>query len=185
MSVWVRNEPQLKVLYPYHRNSGQLTVTESVVLPPKKRRDGMEPAFLPDQIDAHRLLVQVSAGRTTTSFKNNQAIFKQDEEADFVFFVQDGRVQLTSVQDGSETLLGIARPGQFFGEACLHDVPVRMATATAIGDCRITSVTKEAMLSKIRSQPRLARKFIDYLSDHNSWVQKELLCHLLKPAEAA
>jgi CRP/FNR family cyclic AMP-dependent transcriptional regulator len=144
----------------------------------------MEPAFMPDQIDAHRLLVQVSNGRATASFKNNQTIFKQDEDADFVFFVQDGRVQLTSVQHGSETLLGIAQQGQFFGEACLHDVPVRMATATAIGDCRITSVTKEAMLSKIRSQPRLAKKFINYLSDHNSWVQKELLIHLLESAEA-
>jgi CRP/FNR family cyclic AMP-dependent transcriptional regulator len=139
---------------------------------------------MPDRIDAHRLLVQVASGRTTASFQNNQTIFKQHEDADFVFFVQDGCVQLTSAHHGSDILLGTARQGQFFGEACLHDVPVRMATATAIGECRITSVTKDAMLSKIRSQPRVAKKFIDYLSDHNSWVQKELLCHLLEPAEA-
>jgi CRP/FNR family transcriptional regulator, cyclic AMP receptor protein len=145
----------------------------------------MEPAFLPDQIDAHRLLVQVSTGRATASFKHNQTIFKQDEDAKFVFFVQDGRVQLTSMKHGSETLLGIAEQGQFFGEACLHDVPVRLATATAIGDCRITSVTKEVMLSTIHSQPKLARMFIEYLSDRNSWVQKELLSHLLPSAEAA
>jgi hypothetical protein len=51
----------------------------------------MEPAFMPDQIDAHRLLVQVASGRTTASFQNNQTIFKQHEDADYVFFVQDGR----------------------------------------------------------------------------------------------
>jgi CRP/FNR family cyclic AMP-dependent transcriptional regulator len=145
----------------------------------------MQPAFLPDQIDAHRLLVQVSTGRATASFKNNQTIFEQGEDAGFVFFVQDGRVRLSSVQNGSKTLLGIAQQGQFFGEACLHDVPVRLATATAIGDCRITSVAKEVMLSKIHSQPKLAKMLIDYLSDHNSWVQKELLAHLLESAEAA
>jgi hypothetical protein len=32
------NGPQLKVLSPYHRNFGQLTVTESVVLPPQTER---------------------------------------------------------------------------------------------------------------------------------------------------
>jgi hypothetical protein len=63
-------------------------------------------------------------------------------------------------------------------------VPLRLATATAIGDCRITSVTKEAMLSTIQSQPKLAKMFVDYLSDHNGWVKKELLGHLLKSSEA-
>jgi CRP/FNR family transcriptional regulator, cyclic AMP receptor protein len=142
--------------------------------------------FLPHQVDAHRLLVQVSTGRATASYKKNQKIFNQSEDADFVLFVQDGRVKITATSEqGLETLLGIAQQGQFFGEACLRDVPVRIASATAIGDCRITSVTKEAMLSTIHSHPRFAKMFIDYLSDHNSWVQKDLLDHLLKSAEAA
>jgi CRP/FNR family cyclic AMP-dependent transcriptional regulator len=141
----------------------------------------MEPSFSTDQIDAHRLLVQISTGRSTASYKNNQTIYRQGEEAGFVFFVQDGNVRLnTTSEQGLETLLGIARQGQFFGEACLHDMPVRIATATAIGHCRITSVTKAAMLSTISSQPKFARMFVDYLSDNNSWVQKDLLDHLLK-----
>jgi CRP/FNR family transcriptional regulator, cyclic AMP receptor protein len=146
----------------------------------------MRSTFCPDQIDAHRLLVQVSTGRTTASYKNDQQIFNQGEDADFVFFIQDGRVKLTTTsKHGLKTMLGIAEPGQFFGETCLHDVPVRIATATAIGDCRVTSVTKAAMLSTIHSQPRLAKMFVDYLSDHNSWLQKDLLDHLLKSPEAA
>jgi CRP/FNR family cyclic AMP-dependent transcriptional regulator len=145
----------------------------------------MEPVFLPDQIDAHRLLVQIGIGRSTASYKNNQRIFTQGEDAEFVFFLQDGRVRLTTSEQGSETVLGIAQPGQFFGEACLHDVPVRCGTGTAIGDCRITSVTKDAMLSTIRSQPKFARMFIAYLAEHNSWVEEHLFDHLLEPAEAA
>jgi CRP/FNR family transcriptional regulator, cyclic AMP receptor protein len=146
----------------------------------------MRTTFCCDRIDAHRLLVQVSSGRTTASYQNNQRIFTQGEDAEFVFFVHDGHVKLTTTsKQGLETLLGIAEQGQFFGEACLHDVPVRIATATAIGDCRVTSVTKAAMLSTIHSQARFAKMFIEYLSDHNSWVQKDLLDHLLEPAEAA
>src|ERR1700712_2437342 len=142
-------------------------------------------AFWLDQIDAHRLLIEVSAGRSTASYMNDQKLYNQGEAADFVFFVQDGSVKLTATSErGRETTLGIAQKGQFFGEACFHDLPVRAASATAIGNCRITSVTKEAMLSAIYREPRFARMFIDYLSDHNSWVQKHLLDHLVEPTEA-
>jgi len=144
----------------------------------------MQSAILPDQIDAHRLLVGVATGRSTASYKNNQKIFSQGEDAAFVYFVQDGCVRLTTLENGAETEIGTAQQGQFFGEACLHDVPIRLVTATAVGDCRITSVTKEAMLCTIRSQPRFARMFIDFLSDHNSWTQKHLLEHLVQKAEA-
>lgn len=146
----------------------------------------MEPHFLDDQVDAHRLLVKVSTGRSTGDYKDNQKIYRQGEQADFVFFVQDGSVMLTTTSErGLTTSLGIAQKGQFFGEACLHDVPVRVASATAIGDCRITSITKDAMLSTIYGQPRFARMFINYLSNHNAWVQKHLLEHLLEPEDAA
>ena len=146
----------------------------------------MRTTFCSDRIDAHRLLVQVSTGRTTVNYMSNQKIFSQGEDANFVFFVQDGGVKLTTTSEqGVETLLGIAEQGQFFGEACLHDLPVRIVTATAMGDCRVTSVTKEAMLSTINSQHKFAKMFVDYLSDNNSWLQKDLLEHLLKSSEAA
>jgi Cyclic nucleotide-binding domain len=98
---------------------------------PALNGEHMPSTFCPDQIDAHRLLVQISTGRASASYKDNQKIFNQGEDADFVLFVQEGRVKLSATSEhGLETLLGIAQHGQFFGEACLHNVPVRMATAT-------------------------------------------------------
>jgi CRP/FNR family cyclic AMP-dependent transcriptional regulator len=145
----------------------------------------MEPLFWADQIDAHRLLVQVSTGRRTADYKNNQKIYSQGEDANFVFFVQDGSVNITAVcEHGLESTLGVARAGHFFGEACLYDVPIRVASATAVGNCRITSVTKGALLGTIYGQPKFARMFIEYLSAHNSWVQKDMLKHLLSPENA-
>jgi CRP/FNR family transcriptional regulator, cyclic AMP receptor protein len=82
-------------------------------------------------------------------------------------------------------VLGVAQRGQFFGESCLHDTAIRVASATAIGDCRITSVTKAAILSAIQEEPKFAKLFIDYLLDHNSWVEKHTLEHLLELEEAA
>ena len=137
--------------------------------------------LLPDQIDAHRLLMKVASGRSTETYKNDQKIYNQGEAADFVYFVQDGQVRLTvTVLDaGPESVIGVAQAGQFFGEACLHDSPVRIATATAIGECRITAVTKAAILSAILERPKFAKLFIEYLSEHNSWVQKDMLDHLV------
>ncbi len=145
----------------------------------------MQPTFTPDQVDAHRLLAQLGSGRTTITYADSEKIYSQDEDADFVFFVQEGCVELTTIsKDGLKTSLGMAREGQFFGEACLHDVPVRIATATAIGDCRITSVTKRAMLSAVKHRPKFAKMFVDYLLDHNGWVQKSQLDHLLNSLSA-
>ena len=146
----------------------------------------MQPTFWPDHVDAHRILAHVPSGRSTASYCDNEKIYNRGEPANFVFFVQQGRVKLTvTSRQGVERIIGIAEEVEFFGESCLHDVAVRIATPTAMGDCRITSVTKEAILSTIHTRPRFAKLFIDYLSDHNSWVQKERLDHLLDLAEVA
>jgi CRP-like cAMP-binding protein len=146
----------------------------------------MQPAFWPDQTNAHRLLIQVGLGRATASYKSKQKIYSQGEDAGFVYFVQEGRVKLVvRSEDGVESVLGIAQRGQFFGEACLHEVTIRFATATATDDSRITSVSKAAMLSALKEEPKFAKLFVDYLLDHNSWVQKHMIVHLLSLDEAA
>jgi len=141
----------------------------------------LNPTFWPDQIDAHRLLAQVGSGRATASYESNQVIFKQGEQADAILFVQQGRVKITvPSEQGLEVVLGVAEEGQFFGETCLHNVPVRLATATAVIACRITSVTKVAILSAIRDRPRFARLFADYVAGH-SWLQGGSVDHPFDP----
>jgi CRP-like cAMP-binding protein len=84
----------------------------------------MEPAFWADQIDAHRLLVHVTAGRNTTNYCNDHKIYNQSEDANFVYFVQDGSVKIAATSEtGVETLLGVAHAGQFFGEASFTTCP--------------------------------------------------------------
>jgi CRP/FNR family transcriptional regulator, cyclic AMP receptor protein len=140
----------------------------------------VQPKFTTNQMDAHRLLAQLASGRVTMSYRNNEKIFNQGDGAAHVFFVQEGCVQLTALSEhDAVTVVGTAREGQFFGEACLHDVPVRLATATSVGHCRITSITNEAMLFAVRDRPKFAKLFVDYLSDRNPWVEKSRLDHLL------
>jgi CRP/FNR family cyclic AMP-dependent transcriptional regulator len=140
--------------------------------------------FLTHPNDSHKLLAQVGDGRATEDYRNNQNIFAQGEAADSVFFIQKGRVKLTVTSDlGKEAVVGILDEGQFFGEGCLQDQPLRSAAATALGGCRITSITKTAMLSAIRDQPKFSKLFMDHLLSRNSRIQEDVVDQLFNSSE--
>jgi CRP/FNR family transcriptional regulator, cyclic AMP receptor protein len=143
-----------------------------------------QPTFWPHQADPHELLAQVGTGITTEDYRSDQRIFIQGEPADSVLFIQKGRVKLTVTSEhGKDAVLGIMEQGQFFGEGCLHVRPVRIATATALCECRITSITKDAMLSAIRDQPKFCKFFMDHLLSRNSRIQEDVVDQLFNSSE--
>jgi CRP/FNR family cyclic AMP-dependent transcriptional regulator len=116
-----------------------------------------QPTSFPSSNDPHKLLARTGIGRTTEDYRSSQNVFSQGEGANSVFFIQKGRVKLTATSEhGKEAVVGILDEGQFFGEGCLQGQPMRSATATALGDCSITSITTAAMRSAIRD-PRSAQ----------------------------
>src|SRR6476646_6408756 len=103
------------------------------------------------------------------NIKKNQHVFEQGDVADTVFYIQKGRVKLTVVSDqGKEAVVGILEPGQFFGEGCLNGHPLRIATTTALEDCVVTSITKEAMIAAIHNETKFSELFMAYLLARNS-----------------
>ena len=132
-------------------------------------------APVPDQIDAHRLLVLVEAGRTTLTYAIGQKIYRHGDPAETVCFVQHGSVELTLIDgDGCDFVIGAATEGQFFGATCLDGVAVRITSATALTQCRITCVTKHAMLSAINDRPKFAKMFTDRLWYNNAPSSEDL-----------
>jgi CRP/FNR family transcriptional regulator, cyclic AMP receptor protein len=144
-----------------------------------------QPTFWPPrQNDPHGLLAQTGAGRATEDYRNDQVIFVQGERADSVFFIQKGRVKVTVTSEhGKEAVVGILDESQFFGEGCLQAQPLRTATASALGDCRITSITKAAMLSAIQDQPKFSKLFMDHLLSRNSRIQEDVIDQLFNSSE--
>ena len=132
----------------------------------------------------HYSLVQVGAGRTTVDYQKNQNISVQGEVADTVFFIEHGRVKLTVTSDhGKEAVVAILDEGQFFGEACLHDHPLRSSTASAVNDCRITSIAKSAMLAAIHDQPKFSQLFMNHLLSRNSRIEADVVDQLFNSSE--
>jgi CRP/FNR family cyclic AMP-dependent transcriptional regulator len=144
----------------------------------------LQPTMWPNQADPHELLSQVGVGRATDNYRNDQAIFLQAEPAHAVFFIQKGRVKLSVTSEhGKEAIVGIMEEGQFFGEGCLDGHSVRTATATALGQCRIPSITKAAMLSAIRDQPKFTMLFMDHLLSRNNRIQEDVVDQLFNSSE--
>jgi CRP-like cAMP-binding protein len=138
--------------------------------------------ILPDQIDAHQLLVSVADGRTTATYDAHQEIFRQGDLAESVYFVQQGSVELSVADGGVQFTLGIATEGQFFGASCLDGAAIRITSAVAVSRSRITSVTKDAMISIIRERPKFSKMFSDHLWYNNVEANKDLLSRLAKMA---
>ena len=134
--------------------------------------------------DPKAFLAKVGTGKTILKFKKNQHVFDQGDVADKVFYIQKGRVKLTVLSEqGKEAVVGILEPGQFFGEGCLNGHPLRIATTTAMEECVITSITKEAMIAALRSEPKFSELFMAYLLTRNSRVEEDLIDQLFNSSE--
>jgi CRP/FNR family transcriptional regulator, cyclic AMP receptor protein len=136
------------------------------------------------EFDPQAFLARVGAGTAIQKIKKNQHIFEQGDVADTVFYIQTGRVKLTVLSEqGKEAVVGILEPGQFFGERCLNGHTLRIATTTAMEECVITSITKESMISTLRSEPKFSELFMAYLLTRNSRVEEDLIDQLFNSSE--
>ena len=64
-----------------------------------------------------------------------------------MLYLEKGKVKLTVLSArGKEAVVAILGSGDFFGEGSLAGQPLRMATATAITDCSVFRVPREAMI---------------------------------------
>jgi CRP/FNR family cyclic AMP-dependent transcriptional regulator len=122
-----------------------------------------------NEFDPKAFLAKVGAGKTILNLEKNQHVFEQGDVADTVFYIQKGKVKLTVLSEqGKEAVVGILEPGQFFGEGCLNGHPLRIATTTAMEECVITSIAKNAMIAALHTEPNFSELFIAYLLTRNS-----------------
>jgi CRP/FNR family cyclic AMP-dependent transcriptional regulator len=137
-----------------------------------------------NEFDPTAFLARVGTGKTILKFEKNQHVFKQGDAAETVFYIQKGKVKLTVLSEqGKEAVVGILELGQFFGEGCLNGHPLRIATTTAMEECVITSITKEAMIAALRTEPKFSELFMAYLLTRNSRVEEDLIDQLFNSSE--
>jgi CRP/FNR family cyclic AMP-dependent transcriptional regulator len=79
--------------------------------------------------------------------------------------------------------VGILGEGQFFGEQCLSGHPLRTTSMTAHTDCRITAITKAALITTIHDQPRFSELFMNHLLSRNNRIEEDVIDQLFNSSE--
>ena len=134
--------------------------------------------------DAKDFLAKVGAGKTIRNFQKNETVFLQGDAADTVYYIQRGKIKVTVIsKHEKEAVVGILGPGQFFGEGCMNSHLLRIATTTAMEECVVTAITKQAMRDTLRDQPAFSEVFVAYLLTRNSRIEEDLIDHLFNSSE--
>jgi CRP-like cAMP-binding protein len=129
-------------------------------------------------------LSTIGKGRAMESFEKKKAIFSQGEPVDGLFFIQKGKVRLSVISEGGkEATLGILDDGDFFGEGGLAGQTARVSSATAVTDCLLLHVEKNAMMLAMSLQPTLSALFVKYLLKRNLRYQDDLVDQLFNSSE--
>jgi CRP/FNR family transcriptional regulator, cyclic AMP receptor protein len=80
-------------------------------------------------------------------------------------------------------VVGILCGGDFFGEGCLAGQPVRMSTATALGECSILCLEKTSIVRLLHEEPVFAELFLKYLLTRNIRIEEDLVDQLFNSSE--
>src|SRR5436853_6798882 len=134
--------------------------------------------------DPQVFLETVGLKRSITQCPPNHKIFSQGDPSDAVFYIQKGRVKLTTLsKHGKEAVIAILGARDFLGEACLMGQLVRVASATAIVPSAILRIEKGEMLRVLQKERALSGLFISYLLSRNMRIEEDLVDKLFNSTE--
>ena len=136
------------------------------------------------KFDPKKFLATIGEGRRMVSVPKNGTIYSQGAAFDAVFYIQSGRVKLTVLsKSGKEATVGILNPGDFFGEGGLAGQPLRMGSATAMTDCKLTRIEKAAMMLALHHEHAMSDLFVAYLLRRNIRYEADLVDQLFNSSE--
>jgi CRP/FNR family cyclic AMP-dependent transcriptional regulator len=134
--------------------------------------------------DPRTFLATIGEGRKIVKVAKKETIYAQGAASDAVFYLQHGKVRLTVVSEhGKEATLGILNPGDFFGEGGLAGQPRRMGAATAMTDCELMRIDKNAMIFALHQEHALSDLFTGYLLGRNIRYEADLVDQLFNSSE--
>ena len=134
--------------------------------------------------DPQMFLAHIGRGRKVVSFAKGRVVFTQGDSCDAVFYIQSGKVKLTVVSaTGKEATIAILSEGDFFGEDSLARQRLRMATVTAVTDCNLMRIEKNAMLQVLHAQNTFSDLFVEHLLSRNIRYQEDLIDQLFNSSE--
>jgi CRP-like cAMP-binding protein len=103
-----------------------------------------------------RTLLRIVGASANLVWAANSIVFEKGSEADALYIILSGRVQIVDVVDGEEVEVAILDPGDFFGELSLLLHTTHSKTARALELTEMMVLPKESFQELLASNPDLA-----------------------------
>lgn len=117
----------------------------------------MSPRGLGDRCNKKETPVEFLDRRT---IYDGEYVFKEGEEGDRAYILQDGTVEIFQSRDGEEIVLGELSKGGIFGEMALIDDKPRMASARAVGTCTVIIIPRRTFAEKLKEADPFIRALL-------------------------
>jgi CRP/FNR family transcriptional regulator, cyclic AMP receptor protein len=138
------------------------------------------PAF-----DLKAYLASIGVGRRIVRVKSREMLFAQGTIADFVLYLQSGRVRLAVVSNtGKEATVTLLTAGDFIGEEALAGINmVRPASAIAMTACVALKIQREEMLHILHTERAFSDFFLKFMLTRTLRTHADLIDQLFNSSE--
>lgn len=103
-------------------------------------------------------------GELGRTFGHGEVVFRQGDEGDCLYVIQDGELEIVREEDGRETVIRVAGKDELIGEMAIFQKERRSATVRARGSARVLTLDKRNFLKRINEDPSLAFRIVETMS---------------------
>ncbi|MEC9283555.1 MAG: EAL domain-containing protein [Bdellovibrionota bacterium] len=96
-------------------------------------------------------------------YVKDEIIFRQGDDGDSAFIIENGRVEIFVGDDDAHTPVAVLGVGEIFGEMAIIDSSTRAASAKAIEDVQLTVVSQDQLAERINLADPIVRLLISML----------------------
>ncbi len=129
-----------------------------------------------DQARGLKDLETLSHKRPLVHYKKNEIIFHEGDKPQHLYFLNKGKLKTyKSHEDGKEYVIGLFKPGEFFGYIPLLKNSDYSDSTMALEDSEVCKVPKEDFLSLVYKNRDVAGQFMKMLASHATEKEQQLL----------
>lgn len=144
--------------------------------------DPPQPGLAPVGATPPQLLAALRGLASVIALESGRDLFQQGDRADALYVLDKGTLEISVISDdGRRLALNVLRSGTIFGETALFDGGLRSATVTALEDCRMLRIHRQALMSEVRSNPDFAVDMLRLCIRRFRWVNAQLQDQVFQP----
>lgn len=112
-------------------------------------------------------LDKIRARAVKKNYKKGELIFSEGDKADYVYFIESGRVSIFIRKFTAQEEIATLGPGEYFGEMAVFYKDRRAASVAALTDTVLFCVDKSSFMELLKTDRAIAYKINNILAKRN------------------